>query len=364
MRKTNMLPPANEVPGQMKWTKEQWIERINPYIEEMADHTEETIDAVVGRRMGIQVYHLNLPAFVEAWMELELPFTKMIVKNWNMMLNSVVSNFDGQGFSKEEASDQFFLIFGSKIGSDLIQNKKFCGNFLLHHPEEFNRVPENLKIEMFELLSTGVEATKVKTLSAELLIAENASEERKKTIEKYKVMFDEQEAGWDSSIEEGIETYYIIAKTMQDFKKLKKELKDTKRDLERAKKELADTKRDHERAKVNVFQFMTGLIHPPAVTAPAIQEMVQSTIRAEVPTAPANLPPTNRRYSWNFSYASQGRNNPGPPIVDNENGRGHQQHQGNRHQHHGRQQHQGRGYQKRYRDNNGNYQESCGGGQG
>jgi hypothetical protein len=342
MRKTNILPPANEVPGQMKWTKEQWIERINPYIEEMADHTEETIDAVVGRRLGIQVYHLNLPAFVEAWMELKLPFTKMMVKNWDMMLNRVVRNFDGKGFSKEEASDQFNLIFWSKIGSDLFRWKKFCGNFLLHHPEEFFRVPEKMKNEMFELFSTGVGATKVKTLSEELLVAEKACEEQKRTIEKYKVTIEEQEVGIDSLGEDAIKTNKAMTEVMVEFKKVKKELEDTKRDLERA--------------KVNI-EFMTGLMNPPAGTAPAIQEIVQSTLRAEVPTAPANHPPTNGSVSWNVSYASQGRNNPGPPIVDNANGRGHQQHQGNRHHNHGRNEHQGRGYQKRYRDNNGNYRD-------
>jgi hypothetical protein len=74
----------------------------------------------------------------------------------------------------------------------------------------------------------------------------------------------------------------------------------------------------------------------------------------------------------NVTYASQDRNDSGLPIGDsshygrnNVNVCGHQQHQGSGHENHGHQQHrgsgrpqhQGRGYQRRYRDNNGNYSE-------
>jgi hypothetical protein len=64
------------------------------------------------------------------------------------------------------------------------------------------------------------------------------------------------------------------------------------------------------------------------------------------------------------TYASQDRNDSGLPIGDsshyggnNVNVCGHQQHQGNGLQNHGRQQHQGLLYQKRFRDNNGNYRD-------
>ena len=124
-------------------------------------------------------------------------------------------------------------------------------------------------------------------------------------------------------------------------------------DLEAAENALKD-------ATANVT-LLTGIIHHPVGVAPAIQGTIQSTIRAAVPTPPANHPPPNGSVSWKVSYASQERNDRGPPIVNsshygaaNANGRGHQQHQGNRHENHGRPQQQGRGYQKRYRDKNGN----------
>jgi hypothetical protein len=110
--------------------------------------------------------------------------------------------------------------------------------------------------------------------------------------------------------------------------------------------------------------LLKEIIHPPVVVAPTIEGTIQSTIRAAAPTPHANHPPPNGSVSWNVSYASQERNDNGPPIV-NTNNRGWHQHQGSGHENHGRQQHQGRGrpqhqgqgYQKRYRDNNGNYSE-------
>ena len=90
----------------MKWSVGQWIDHCKPYIDEMTEHTENSINGVVTRRLGIQVIHLKDPVFVEAWMTMKQPFTKMMSKHFNFAMIPVLKNFDGIGYTKEVASEQ------------------------------------------------------------------------------------------------------------------------------------------------------------------------------------------------------------------------------------------------------------------
>jgi hypothetical protein len=61
-----MLPPAENLTWQVKWSIGQWIDHCKPYIVEMTEHTENSINGVVTHRLGFQVIHLKDPVFVEA----------------------------------------------------------------------------------------------------------------------------------------------------------------------------------------------------------------------------------------------------------------------------------------------------------
>jgi hypothetical protein len=353
-----MLPAANQIHRNADLSKEEWIAHLQPYVDEMPDQTEATIDATLcDRRLGLQLDHWRQPDFVKAWIELRQPFTKKMSKGWHMFLHLIFNDYDGEGHSEVVASDQFWLIARSPIGFNMLRFNKFCGNYLFHHPKELSEVPDVAKKEMIALLRTGVRAAKVTSMFDELSIAEKECKAQKCENEKNSQTIKDQEDTIAFLRENAVKSEKLIGELMIKCQKLTD-------DLAANVNALKD-------ATANVT-LLKGIIHPPVVVAPTIQGTIQSTIRAAATTPPANHPPTNGSVSWNVSYASQERNDNGPPIVNSShngankvNDRGHQQRQGNGHENHGRQQHQGsgrphhqgRGYQKRYRDNNGNYSE-------
>ena len=104
-----MLPAAKQLPRNGLWSKEKWLEHLQPYVDEMPDQTAATIDATVcDRRLGLQEDHWSQPGFVGAWMEMGQPFTKKMTKGWHMFLNLILNNYDGEGHSEVVALDQFW----------------------------------------------------------------------------------------------------------------------------------------------------------------------------------------------------------------------------------------------------------------
>jgi hypothetical protein len=70
-------------------------------------------------------------------------------------MNLVLRKFDGSGFSTEVASNQFWLVRRSPIGDMLVNGHKLCRNFSLHHGYDYAGLTEQIKTEIFDLLSTG-----------------------------------------------------------------------------------------------------------------------------------------------------------------------------------------------------------------
>ena len=159
-----MLPPAENLPWQMKWSVGQWIDHCKPYIDEMTDHLEDSINGVVTRRLGNQVIHLKNPVFVEAWMTMKQPFTEMMSKHFNFMMIPVLKNFDGIGYTKEVASEQFELICRSPLGTFINDQNMFCGNYLMHDPSNYYKLLDRVQSEISKLLRTGKKAETVESL--------------------------------------------------------------------------------------------------------------------------------------------------------------------------------------------------------
>jgi hypothetical protein len=317
-----MLPPAVDLPRQLFWNVQQWTDHLKPYIEEMTEQTEEAIDHMVGRRLGVQVSHLQDAKFVEAWMELKCPFTNKMAQHWNIAMNPVLRKFDGSGFSKEVACDQFWLMRRSSIGDYLVNGHKFCAYFLLHHGYDYAALPDTMKTEIIDFLSTGVKAASVASLSGKLIESERLCKNQKELIETHEKSIDELERVERILRSDAEQTDLAQDAVVLENQKLKAELKATKDALKEANVKIA---------------FLTGMLVPGAAKPPA-GAPVQPAVNPTVPSPPAIHPPPNGSVSWNVTYAGREQGN------NDRRGRGDNHHQ----------QHQGRGYQKRYRGDNGN----------
>ena len=148
----------------MKWSVGQWIDHCKPYIDEMTDHTEDAINEVVTHWLGNQVIHLKNPVFVEAWITMKQPFTEMMSKHFIFMMIPVLKNFDGIGYTKEVASEQFELICRSPLGTFINDQNMFCGIYLMHDPSNYYKLLDRVQLEISKLLPTRKKAETVESL--------------------------------------------------------------------------------------------------------------------------------------------------------------------------------------------------------
>jgi hypothetical protein len=191
------------------------------------------------------------------------------------------------------ACDQFWLMRRSSIGDLLVNGHKFCGYFLLHHGYDYAGLPDKMKTEIFDFLSTGVKAASVATLSGKLIESERLCKDQKELIETHEESIDELERVERILRSDAEQTNLAQDAVVLEHQKLKEELEATKVALKEADVKIA---------------FLKGMLVQGAAMPPA-GAPVQPAVNTAVPSPPAIHPPPNGSVSWNVTYAGREQDN-------------------------------------------------------